>query len=156
MRPYQVFAGMSPEAATAMMKTLSKENPAAFAQALGAACAALKARPVYLQKQPFDRRAGAIRRALSRVAASDVAEEILAVYFLDCRRELLVEWLDTVGVAHEDGTLADDVPAPPPRTALEKAVKAFREKDDDPERAILLRAFAAQSAIDWPDLEALL
>ena len=154
MRSYQVFAAMSSERAQALMKVLADEKPSLFAEALAAACAALKARPVYLMRQPFERRADAIRRALSRVAASDVAEELLAIYFLEFKKELLVEWLDALGIEHEDGTLAEDEPASPPKAKLVKAAKAFRKKDDA-DRELLLAAFAAQSAIDWPDLEAL-
>jgi hypothetical protein len=147
---------MAPERATALMRRLSEEAPGIFLQALHAACAAMKARPVYLQRQPFEKRAEAIRRALSRIAANPVAEEVLAVYFLECRKELLTEWLDRLGLKHEDGTLEEDAPAAPARSSLRKAADGFRQADEDPDRELLLRAFAAQHAIDWPDLEKLL
>jgi len=83
MRSYQVFAAMSQEDAARFLKTLSDEAPTMFNQALMAASAAMKARPVYLKRQPFDKRAAAVRRALSRVAANPVADEVLAVYFLN-------------------------------------------------------------------------
>ncbi len=156
MRSYQVFAGMTPERAAQVLKTLSDKAPAVFGQAVVAAGAAMKARPVYLQRQPFEKRASAVRRTLSRVAANEVASEVLAVYFLECRKDLLVEWLDTVGLAHEDGTLEEDRPAPPPDAGLRAAVERFRGMDDDPDRELLLRAFAAQDAIEWQALDALL
>jgi hypothetical protein len=154
MRSYQVFASMSPERADAFLRALQEKAPAMFAQAVAAASAAMKARPVYLSRQPFEKRAQAVRRALARVAANPVAEELLAVYFLDCRKELLVEWLDTLGIEHEEGTLRANTPPSPPDAELTRAVASFREKDGDPDRELLLRAFAAQSAIDWPGLEA--
>jgi hypothetical protein len=154
MRSYQVFASMSPERAVEMMRVLAEEVPAVFAQAIAAASVAMKARPVYLQRQPFEKRVEAARRALSRVTSNPVAGEVLAVYFLECRKELLVEWLDAVGLEHEEGTLEADAPPPPPE--LRKAVERFLAADDDPDRRLLLAAFAAQEAIDWPDLEALL
>ena len=154
MRAYQVFASLSPERTAVVMRAISEQSPGAFAQALGAACAALKARPVYLQRQPFDKRAAAIRRALARVAANDVAEEMLATYFLECRRPLLTEWLDGLGIAHEDGILQEEAPKPPPAKKLRESARSFVAKEDDPDRDLLLRAFAAQSAIDWPDLDA--
>ena len=109
MRSYHVFASMSAERAAQMLKPLAQKAPAVFAQAVAVASAALKARPVYLLRQPFAKRAEAVRRALSRVASDPVASEVLAVYFLECRSELLVEWLDTVGLEHEEGTLKDAV-----------------------------------------------
>jgi hypothetical protein len=156
MRSYQVFAKMTPEQAISMMKNLSDKSPAMFSQAVDAAAVAIKARPVYMRKQPFDKKAAAVRRALARVAANPVADEILAVYFLECRKDLLLEWLDLVGLAHEDGALEDDMPEQPERAKLEEAVKSYRSKDDDSERELLLGAFAAQAAVEWPVLDALL
>jgi hypothetical protein len=125
-----------------------------FRQAVDAAAIAIKARPVYMRRQPFEKRAEAVRRALARVVANPVADELLAVYFLECRKELLVEWLDTVGLAHDEGTLEDDTPAEPEAKKLGAAIDAFLGKDEDPDRDLLLRAFAAQSAIEWPGLDA--
>lgn len=163
MRSYQVFARMTDPEASRFLSVLAEKAPAFHVQALGAAAAAMRARPQYLMRQTHEKRAEAVRRALARVATNAVAEELLVVYFLDCRKELLVEWLDAVGLEHEDGTLAADGPPCPPDTALAAAVERYRgaaapagDLGDAAERELLLRAFAAQTAIDWPALEELL
>ena len=156
MRSYQVFAAMPPERALAMLRALSEKSPQMFRQSVDAAALATRTRPVYLRKQPFEKRSEAVRRALSRVAANALADELLAVYFLECRKPLLTEWLDRVGVAHDEGTLEEDTPAQPPQDQLREAVEAFLSKEDDPDRTLLLSAFAAQEAVDWPALEALI
>jgi hypothetical protein len=156
MRSFQVFAAMTPEEAERMMRVLAAEAPAMFRQAVDAAAVAIKARPVYLRRQPFEKRAQAVRRSLSRIAANLVADELLAIYFLECRRPLLLEWLDLVGLEHEDGTLADEAPAEPATSELAAAVEKYRRAGDEPDRELLLRAFAAQSAVAWPALDALL
>ena len=155
MRSYQVFAAMTPEEAERMLRVLSKDAPAMFRQMVDAAAASIKARPVFLRNQSFELRAKTIRRALARVSANLVADELLAIYFLECRKALLLEWLDLVGLAHEDGTLKDDEPAQPAESELAAAVAKYRGAGDDPDRELLLRAFAAQSAIEWPALDAL-
>jgi len=156
MRPYQVFASLPPERAREVLRTISETAPAIFLQAVAVASAAMHARPVFLQRQPFEKRADAVRRCLSRVSSDPLAEEMLAVYFLQCRKELLVEWLDTLGLKHEDGALADDAPAAPDPGRLAEAVNAFRKPEQAEDRELLLRAFAAQSAIEWPELERLI
>jgi hypothetical protein len=156
MRSYQIFAAMPPDRAVAVMSELSKNAPQMFKQALFVASTSMNARPTYLQRQPFEKQVAAVRRALSRVAADGVAEEILAVYFLECRKELLVEWLDLLGIEHEDGILEGDSPAAPKKAELQKARDTFCGVDGDDDRSLLLNAFAAQSAINWPDLEMLL
>lgn len=156
MRSYQVFAAMPPERALAILRTLSQKSPQMFRQTVDAAAVATRTRPVYLRRQPFEKRSEAVRRALSRVAANALADELLAVYFLECRQPLLTEWLDLVGVTHEEGTLQEATPVQPDEDRLRKAVEKFRAKEDDPDRALLLSAFAAQEAVDWPVLDALL
>jgi hypothetical protein len=163
MRAYQVFSRMTDPEASRFLAVLAEKAPALHVQALGAAAAAMRARPQYLMKQPHEKRAEAVRRALARVATSEVAEELLAVYFLDGRKELLTEWLDTIGLEHEEGALKADAPPCPPDAELAKAVERYRggaKEDGEPgdawERELLLRAFAAQTAVDWPALEKLL
>lgn len=162
MRAHQVFAAMSPEEATRVLDALLERAPGVYTQSLAAASVAFKARPQFLMKQPPAKRAAMVRRALARVAANDLAEEVLANYFLDVRKELLVEWLDAVGVEHEEGVLQGDMPPSPPEETLRKAVEVFLRGGKDAEgeegldRALLLRAFAAQRAVDWPALESLL
>ena len=122
--------------------------------AVGAAAAARKARPGYLQRPPGEKRAQAVRRALSRVASDPIAAEVLAVYFLECRNELLLEWLDGLGLEHEEGVLSAETPPEPKKAELDQAIDDFLARDDDPDRRLLLSAFAAQESIDWPGLDA--
>ena len=156
MKAYQVFARMTPERAHALLEGLREQSPAVYTQALGAASVWLRARPQFVIKQSPEKRAQLVRRALARVATNLIAEEVLAAYFLQVKKPLLVEWLDAIGLEHEDGSLTAEAPPEPERSALEKAVAAFRKPEDAADRELLLEAFAAQSAIDWPALEALL
>lgn len=163
MRPFEIFRAMPSERAVDFFRALADTSPPAWAQCLGLAAAALRARPVFLRRRPFERQAEAVRRALARPAASDVGEEMLAIFFLECRRPLLVEWLDATGVAHQDGVLQDEtVPEPEPealRAAFAKFVAGGGDGAEDAaafERRLLLTAFGAQSSVDWPTLDALL
>jgi hypothetical protein len=158
MRPYQLFAAMKPDQARALLDALKEKAPIGYAQALGLTAGVMKARPIFLQRLPAERRAELARKALARVASDAVAEEMLAVYFLECRNELLVEWLDLLGVEHEKGTLQGE-PKQPTAKKLAAAVEGLRKAatdTDGADRELLMRAFAAQTSIDWPKLDELL
>jgi len=154
MKAYQVFARMSPERATAFMNRLEESSRGIYTQAVAAASAVMKARPKFIMKLPAEKRAQMVRRALSRVASNPLSEEVLASYFLGPRKELLVEWLDALGLKHDEGALEEDAPACPAEAELDKALEAFRRDELVDDRELLLEAFAAQTAIDWPALEA--
>jgi hypothetical protein len=155
MRPHEIIAQLTPERCEEILTRISAEAPDVFRQTVASAAAALKFRPQYLAKQPLPKRIASIRRVLVRPASGPLAEELLAVYFLRCRLDLLREWLDLVGLEHEDGVLtADEVPCPD-ASLLEEKVKTLRS-GEDPDCELLLRVFAAQSAIDWPALDEIL
>ena len=155
MRPNQIFAAMSQEKCGQIMEKISQQSPEAVKQTVAAAAIALKFRPQFLLKQPLEMRVSSVRRALSRTSANALAEELLAVYFLKCRLDLLVEWLDLLGLEHEEGMLKADVVGSPAEAELREKVSRFRAADGDADRELLLQAFAAQAAIQWPVLDAL-
>lgn len=147
---------MTPEEAARLLEDLRKTAPTALAIALGAAAQLFKLRPQFLRAQPRARQAEWVRKALSRPPSAVVAEEVLAEYFLSGHRALLVELLDLISVAHDEGALREPSPPCPPAEVLESGVKRFRDGADPFLRELLLRAFAAQSPIDWPALDRLL
>lgn len=155
MRAFEIFAEMEAERAELLIGEISTVAPAVYAQAMALVGAAMKARPQYILKQPPAKRADMIRRVLGRVRSNDMAEEVLATYFIDARKELLIEWLDLLGLEHEDGILTTNEPAAPGDDKIEASVTTFRKAEDDSgeDRELLLKAFAAQRAINWPALE---
>ena len=103
-----------------------------------------------------DPRAG-LGRILAREVPTVAAQMApLAEYFLEYHSDLLAEWLDALGLEHEKGVLATSSPECPKPADLATTVTAFRQGKDPERRELLMRAFAAQSSIEWPDLEALL
>jgi hypothetical protein len=146
---------MSSEEAVRVFDEIAKQAPGVHAQSMALAGAALNARPQFILKQKPAQRAETIRKVMARVRSNDLAEEALATYFIDCRRELLVAWLDLLGLEHEEGILSDNRPKAPETPIIREAVEKFRAGDEgEPsDRELLLRAFAAQTAIDWSDLE---
>ena len=155
MKPNQIFAAMDANRCEQILESISKESLETYKQVVASAAIALKFRPQYLMKQPAPKRAASVRRALARIDSGGLAEELLALYFLKCRLELLTEWLDLVGLEHEEGMLKDEVAESPAAAEVEKHVATFRSKDEDPDRELLLQTFSAQAAIEWPALDAL-
>jgi hypothetical protein len=156
MRSNEIFSQMTPEAALSFLDEVHREAPRVEEIALSAAASAFRLRPVFLRRQPRKRQSEWMRQALARAAFAPVAEELLAEYFLEYHAALLGELLDALGLEHEKGVLKGDTPVCPEKDALEAAVAKFRQGGDPARRELLLRAFAAQTAIEWPALEALL
>lgn len=156
MRSNQVFARMTPEQSQRFLAELKQEAPEVAKLALAAAAGAFKLRQEFLKRQPRARQAEWVRRALGRNVGAAAAEEVLATYFLEHKLELLTELLDAFELEHDEGSLLADDPPCPEREKLEAVVAEFRSGEEPETRELLLQAFAAQLAIDWPELETLL
>ncbi len=156
MRSNEIFAAMSPKQAAGFLAELKQDAPDVARLALGVTAEAFRLRPQFLKRQPRDKQAEWMRRALGRTVGAPLAEEVLATYFLDHEIELLKELLDAFGVPHEEGRLEQTEPPSPDAKTLQSAVAQFRRGGRPEKRELLLRAFAAQSSVDWPGLEELL
>jgi hypothetical protein len=156
MRSNEIFARMTTEEAGCFLADLKREDGAAASLALDAAAAAFRLRPTFLRRQPLARQADWMRKALGRTIGAPVAEEVLASYFLEHRKAMLIELLDALGVKHEDGQLAEPDPKCPESDALASAIETFLAGEGGECRWLLVRAFAAQSSIQWPALEELI
>ena len=153
MRSNEIFSQMTPDAALAFLDG-SIAGAGGGDRALGGR-SAFRLRPVFLRRQPRKRQSEWMRQALARNAFAAVAEEVLAEYFLEYHAELLGELLDAFGLEHEKGVLKEpnDIFRRAKRPDdLDGALPAHRGQRGVAPR-LLLRAFAAQSAIDWPDLK---
>ncbi|MBJ21402.1 MAG: hypothetical protein GY910_12460 [bacterium] len=156
MRPHQIIAAMSQEKFDQLLGQLNEDNPEVIRGTTLAAAQILKFRPKFLMKQAPAKRMKSIRQAVSRANSNHLAEELLAVYFLKCRLPLLTEWLDLMGLEHEEGVLTQEEVPCPEAADLQGKVQQFRSADGEDDRTLLLRVFAAQAAIEWPALDELL
>lgn len=148
-----VFRTLSPEECQALLREMREEARPLYRQIERVAAATLKVRPVFLGKQPFPKRCEMIRKAMALKSNAEDASEILAMFFMSCHRDDVEELLDGFALEHEDGVLREPSPAPPADEVVKKAVEEFPRGEMARMRGILLRAFAAQSAIDWPLLD---
>jgi len=150
-----VFRTLSTEESEALFKEMRDELRPLYKQAERVSADTLRVRPVFLGKQPFPKRAKMMRKALSLKVNAEAAAELLAMFFIERYPEDLAELLDAFGLEHEEGVLKDPAPKQPAKTKIKKAVTAFPAGEKALMRGVLLRAFAAQSAIDWPALDEL-
>jgi hypothetical protein len=94
-----------------------------------------------------------MRKALAMKMNAQAAGEILAAYFIEKHNKELGELLDLLKIEHEDGSLKATNPSQPDEKTVREAVKKFMSGEDKPMRSVILKAFAGQSAIEWPLLD---
>jgi hypothetical protein len=154
-QPNDVFRSLSEEECQALLREMRDELKPVYKQVERAAAATLRVRPVFLSKQPFPKRCEMIRKAMSLKINAEAAGEVLAAFFMERYAEDLRELLDAFGVEHEEGVLKAPAPKEPAASVVKKTVAKFPQGKHATMRSVLLRAFAAQTAVDWPALDAI-
>jgi hypothetical protein len=147
---------MTNEESLAFFQGLRDEVKPLYRQAEVVSAASLRVRPVFLGKQPFPKRCEMMRKALAMKINAEASGEILATYFMEKHKEELGELLDLLKIEHEEGSLKNVNPPQPEEKLIKSATKKFLAGEKPALRSVILKAFAGQSAIDWPVLDEML
>jgi hypothetical protein len=112
----------------------------------------LRVRPQAFGKIPLESRV----RALAHLAhpPDAVAEALVVALHLGPRRPLLADFLDALGIAHEDGLIAEDTELPPPdEAAVRAAGAALKERHEAAAVRTYWNALWLQDKERWHALE---
>ena len=112
----------------------------------------LRVRPQAFNKIPVESRV----RALAGLAhpPDAVAEALVVALHLGPRRPLLVDFLDQLGIAHEEGLISEDAEIPAPEESkVRSAAAALRERHDAAAIQLYWNALWLQDSERWRALE---
>jgi hypothetical protein len=151
-----VFKHLTDEECEALIGEMRETVRPIYKQLETVTAATFRVRPVFLGKQPFPKRCQMIKKAMALKSNSEAAGDVLAAFFLEQYSKEVSELLDALGVEHEDGALKQAAPPQPAKKKLDTVVKKFLGGEKPLIRSVLVKTFAAQSAVDWPALDAVM
>lgn len=144
------YRSLPAEKRTALVKhliTSSKEGRALYIQRLAARNGF---RPMTLQSWPADKLAREVVR--TRAETGDDELSLLHLLYVELEPAIQSTFLDAAGVAHQNGSMPDDLEVPyANEDAVKRGVAAVRaQHGDDGER--YLQTLARYSADGWPGI----
>ena len=131
-----------------------KEKPV-YKATLSAVADARKVRPVFLQRQPRTQRHQGMLDTLSKPRLDLAASTLLRTWLLKEKKSLLVDFLNALGIEHEDGVV-DDLPESVEESKLRDAVDQILAKYPHEVVAVYLNAFSGINETNWPRLKTML
>jgi len=131
---------------------LDKESLAQQAEAVTHLARHLRFRPQSVLSLPVDRK---VRQLTMLPKPSDaVVGRALVVYHLAHQRPMLTRFLDQLGIAHDDGLIADAPVQPPSAGRMAQAAAVLAEAYPIDDVRLYLRTLAVQDPDTWGALEA--
>jgi len=152
----EIFAKMPAPVAAALFTHLAEKEPNLLQATLTTLCQQRKIRPVFFDRKPRTERYAWIREGLSRKQNADVAAHSLQIWLVGAQSKLLCDFLDGLGIQHDEHGTIEELPAAPEKAKLAEVVTSLLEKHDPGVVAVYLHAFQATDENGWATLEELL
>ncbi|MDQ6624233.1 MAG: hypothetical protein M3Y86_12230, partial [Verrucomicrobiota bacterium] len=157
MKAHQLFQRMTPATAAEIFSFLHKEERPVYKAAIQGLANQRNLRPVFIERKPPNERNPWMQAALSRPVSDMLATHLLQAWLLGAQKEMLCDFLDRLGIAHEPEGTVEELPECPPREKLQAAIDGLLAKYPPETVAIYLHAFRdMDSAVQWPALNEIL
>jgi len=146
---------MSPVLANDIVTFVHESDKATYKATLAAVAQARHVRPVFLERQPRPQCHAAVIATLARPALDAAAGGLIRVWLLKKQKALLVDFLNALGLKHEDGVV-EDLPEIVEDEKLKSAVATLLAKHPPEVVAVYLNAFNEMNEANWANLKTML
>jgi hypothetical protein len=151
LRPTKIWKTMSQERRIEAARAFWADEQSAEqqAEAVLAIASHLKFRPKSAASLPIDRRA----RYLANLPAipETVAARLLVAWHLERQRAMMSAFLDTLGIAHDNGLITEDI-KPPDAERLAAAAKDLASRHPADDVKLYFSALLSQDPDSWEGL----
>lgn len=156
MYHYEIIAKLPAPQVHEALEHLRKAEKAAYAMAIQTLAAQRKFRPVFVEKKPPVERHAWMQQLLGKPQNNAISANILSLWLTGSHSDLLVTFLDTLGIKHDGkGGIEETPPAPTPE-ALGAAVDALLAKYPADLVKAYLHTFQAADPDAWEPMKELL
>jgi hypothetical protein len=153
MKSHEIFQQMSPDLAVEILGYLRKERTAIFKSVVSGLAGQRNLRIVFVERKPPVERYAWMKTALSRKAGDALAAHSLEGWLLGAQKPMLCDFLDSLGVDHDEDGTVEKLPESPPKEELRTTIHQLLAKYPAETVAVYLHAFHdMDSAVTWPPL----
>ena len=157
MKAHEIFQRISPALAADVFRSLQKDQQAVYKAAIQGLANQRNLRPVFVERKPPDERYAWMQAALGRKISDALAAHVVQAWLLGANRQMLCDFLDALGIAHDEDGTVEQLPPSPPKETLAEAVNQLLGKYPHEQVAVYLNAFQEMdSAANWAPLAEIL
>lgn len=152
---HELLGFMSPSLANDILNWTYDAERATYKATLQAVADARKLRLVFLERQPRPQRHATMVAALNRPNLELVSGTLLRTWLVKKYKDMLVDFLTTLGIEHEDGVV-ETLPESMETEKLKAAVEGLLAKYPHEVVGVYLNAFNDMNEANWSNLKEML
>ncbi len=152
VKAFQLFQAMSPQLAADVFRSLRENSREIYKGALISLANERRLRPVFIQRKSVDAQIDWLVKTVKLKSSDGAAEHILQIWLLKCHKDLLVDFLDAVGVPHDGDGSVEELPDELDAQKVGPAIDKLLETRSPELVATYLWMFQTQKPGGWPPL----
>jgi hypothetical protein len=156
MNSSQLFNEMPRDLAQTILYYLRDEQREAYKAAINTLAQQRKLRPVFIQRKPKEAQVQWLAQTLSLKGSAEVGDQILSIFLMQGRQEMLRHFLDAMDIEHDGEGSVEDLPETLDSTRLQSSVDSLLSSYPEQEGVLYLKIFQEQSEGGWPELQAII
>lgn len=155
-RTHEIFARIPAATAAQIFGHLSEAEKALTKATIDTLCKQRKLRPVFVERKPRTERYAWLQEALGRKQNEGIAAHLLQIWLVSTQSKLLCDFLDGLGIAHDEHGTIEQLPPAPEKAKLAEVITSLLANHEPAIVALYLHAFQATDDTGWSTLEELL
>ena len=156
MKSYVIFEKMDEETIRVFLEWMREQERNVYRAAVAELAALKKLRPVYVRQKPVAEQYAWLKKMLSWKQAETIADHLLQVWLVRKHTNMLVSFLDTLGIAHNGQGVLDVLPETLDEEKLKKGVDDLFAKYPAGTVSLYLHMFQNQTPKGWDSLQKVL
>jgi len=155
LKCHELLGFVSPVLAQEVIEYAYASDKPLYRTVMAAVAEAKRVRPAFLERQPRSQRHAEMVGTLSRPRLEEAAAGLLRGWLLQAETGILTDFLDTLGIPHEQGVV-EDFPKTVDDGKLKAAVDLLLSKHPAEKVIVYLNTVQSGGGVQWPALEEML
>ena len=156
MTASDIFQRLSPGLSEQVLSFLQASDKPTYKVAIQTLATQRKLRPVFVERKPRAERHVWMQTALSRPASEQIAANLLQMWLMGAQSGVLCDFLDALGIEHDEQGGIDTLPPCPEPEKLRAAVDGLLAKYPAETVTVYLQCFQGMDIAGWPPLAEML
>ena len=151
-----LFQRISEDLVSAIVHYLRNEEREVYKSTLATLATERRLRPVFIQKRPLEAQISWMKESLKLKGSESIADQVLQVWLLKSKKDMVVGFLDAVGIEHDGDGSVEELPEEIDKEKLQAGVETMLEHHSGDEVKLYLHMFQGQRPEGWEQLGKLL
>jgi hypothetical protein len=152
MKAYYIFQQADEQTISDILDWMRNQERGIYRAAVRELGALKKLRPEFIQRKPLPEQFAFIKKMLSSKPGNEIGDHLLQVWLLRKHNDMLITFLNTLGIEHDGHGIVDVLPESLDKEKLAKAVDELFDKYTAGAASVYLQMFQMQTEEGWAEL----